>query len=355
MLETLPETKLFHGLTLVDLHKSFGSLKTLCGISFQVRQGETVAVLGPSGCGKSTLLTIIAGLELPDQGDVLWDGNSQAGVPPHQRNFGLMFQDFALFPHRNVFDNVAFGLQMANVPKEDVTQRVDEVLTLVGLPGFTGRDVNTLSGGEQQRVALARSLAPRPRLLMLDEPLGALDRNLRERLELDLRQILRQMHQTALYVTHDQEEAFTLADRVVLMNAGHVEQMDTPPGLYRHPASPFVARFLGLDNLVPGEVRADQPLADTPLGVLPVPQGCQGKITVLLRPDVVRLNGQGSWKLVGEICETSFRGSASRAVICVNDMQLRFDFPSHLALPPLGETVHLSFEPEEAIQVFKES
>jgi ABC-type Fe3+/spermidine/putrescine transport system ATPase subunit len=212
-------------LTVSQVAKSYGDTRAVVNVRFEVGSGEIVAVLGPSGCGKSTLLELIAGLEPLDRGEILWDGESLNHVPPHQRNFGLMFQDFALFPHRNVFDNVAFGMQMAHVSQEEIQNRVHEVLNLVGLPDFGGRDVNTLSGGEQQRIALARSLAPRPRLLMLDEPLGSLDRNLRERLVRDLRQILREQHLTAIYVTHDQEEAFAIADRVVVMNAGKVEQV----------------------------------------------------------------------------------------------------------------------------------
>lgn len=162
--------------------KSYGTTQAVKDVSFEVASGEILAVLGPSGCGKSTLLELIAGLEPMDQGEISWDGELLRQVPTYRRNFGLMFQDFALFPHRNVFDNVAFGLQITQNPKDAIRERVGEVLDLVGLPGFGDRDVNTLSGGEQQRVALARSLAPRPRLLMLDEPLGSLDRNLRERL-----------------------------------------------------------------------------------------------------------------------------------------------------------------------------
>jgi ABC-type Fe3+/spermidine/putrescine transport system ATPase subunit len=189
------------GLSLDDVHKTFGALRAVAGISFQVAPGEVMALLGPSGCGKSTVLSIIAGLEHPERGDVTWDGASILHVPPHQRGFGLMFQDFALFPHMNVFDNVAFGLRMANWPEDRLNKRANEMLELVGLSEARHRDVNTLSGGEQQRVALARSLAPGPRLLMLDEPLGSLDRNLRERLLDELRKVLKSMHQTAIYVT----------------------------------------------------------------------------------------------------------------------------------------------------------
>jgi ABC-type Fe3+/spermidine/putrescine transport system ATPase subunit len=259
------------GLELFDIYKSFGATQAVRGVSFEVAEREIIALLGPSGCGKSTVLALIAGLETPDSGDVRWDGISLLDTPPHLRGFGLMFQDFALFPHMSVLDNVAYGLRMARLPPGQVPLRVAEMLELVGLPGFEGRDVNTLSGGEQQRVALARSLAPHPRLLMLDEPLGSLDRNLRERLVLDLRTILRRMQQTAIYVTHDQEEAFVLADRVAVMNAGRIEQMDTPQSVYRRPASAFVARFLGFTNLLPGysQQKDGRATIETKIGTLP--------------------------------------------------------------------------------------
>jgi ABC-type Fe3+/spermidine/putrescine transport system ATPase subunit len=312
-----------------------------------------VALLGPSGCGKSTILAIIAGLESPDRGEVYWDDSSLKNTPPNKRGFGLMFQDFALFPHMNVFDNVAFGLKMSHLLPEDIKERVNEVLELVGLPGLGERDVNTLSGGESQRVALARSLAPHPRLLMLDEPLGSLDRNLRERLVLDLREILRQMNQTAIYVTHDQEEAFALADRVVVMNAGRVEQVDTPQAIYNQPVSTFVARFLGLSNLLSGEAFFidGQYYVETTVGKLPVNGEVHGVVTVLLRPDSMHVGDKSPHTLEGTILKRSFRGSTCRAIIEINDVPLTFDFISSTSLPEEGQSVRLGFDPQEAVQI----
>jgi ABC-type Fe3+/spermidine/putrescine transport system ATPase subunit len=223
-------------------------------VSLQVAEGETLCILGPSGSGKTTLLRMVAGLEVPEAGQICYAGEDLAGVPPHLRDFGMMFQDFALFPHMNVYDNVAFGLRMHKLPPDEIAVRVQEMLRLVALEGYETRAVDELSGGEQQRVALARALAPRPRLLLLDEPLGALDRALRERLMLDLRDILRDQGITALYVTHDQTEAFAVADQIAVMNAGQVEQVSTPVALYERPATAFVARFLGFKNIVPGQM-----------------------------------------------------------------------------------------------------
>ncbi|NIM95479.1 MAG: ATP-binding cassette domain-containing protein [Anaerolineales bacterium] len=342
------------GLKLENIHKSFGDTRALRGVSFNVHVSEIVAILGPSGCGKSTLLEIIAGLDQPDEGAVFWNGNDINHIPPHKRNFGLMFQDYVLFPHMNVFDNVAFGLRMRRLPDESVEEQVSQILDLVGLQGFADRDVNTLSGGEQQRVALARSLVPEPILLMLDEPLGSLDRALRERLLIDLSQILRNIEQTTIYVTHDQEEAFSLADRVVVMEEGKVAQIGTPESIYRKPASLFVARFLGFTNLLParGEVLEGLSYVETALGRWPWRERIEGEVTVLLRPDSVHLNGAGPCKFTGEIVGRSFRGSVCRTEIITSGFNLNFDLPSTTPIPALGSAVEVSFEPEEALQVF---
>ncbi|MGC0274272.1 ABC transporter ATP-binding protein [Pseudactinotalea sp. Z1739] len=214
-------------------------------VSLQVAPAEVVALLGPSGCGKSSLLRAVAGLEPLDRGRVCWEGADLSDVPVHRRGFGLMFQDGQLFAHRDVAGNIAFGLQMERMPRTQRAQRVRDLLDLVGLPGYQDRAVASLSGGQAQRVSLARSLAPKPRLLLLDEPLSALDRALRERLAADLHHILRRAGTTALYVTHDHDEAFTVADRVAVMMEGRIVQVGTPEELWAAPADAQVAEFLG--------------------------------------------------------------------------------------------------------------
>ncbi|MDN3294214.1 ABC transporter ATP-binding protein [Streptomyces ficellus] len=266
----------------------FGARVAVDAVSLDVADHEIVCVLGPSGSGKSTLLRAVAGLQPVDAGRVLLDGADQAGVPVHRRGLGLMFQDHQLFPQRDVGGNVAFGLRMRGVSRKEQAARVAELLDLVGLPGAERRAVAALSGGEQQRVALARALAPSPRLLMLDEPLGQLDRGLRERLVVELRHLFGRLGTTVLAVTHDQGEAFALADRVVVMRDGRIAQSGTPLEVWRRPASEFVARFLGFDNVVEATVSGEA--ADTVWGKVPVPAGSpQGGRQVLVRPAGVRL------------------------------------------------------------------
>ena len=269
------------------IDKSYEGQPLLQNISFVVEHGETICLIGPSGSGKSTLLRMIAGLESFDHGKILWDGNDLASTPPHLRNFGLVFQDYALFPHLNVFDNVAFGLKMKNWKSDEINARVNEVLDLVNLRGFENRKVTDLSGGEQQRVALARALAPRPRLLMFDEPLGALDRALREDLLNELRGILHRTQIPAIYVTHDQDEAFTIADRVLLLHGRRIVQEGTPADVWSKPNSVWVAQFLGLGNIIEGKIIARNKV-ETEVGNFSMPcrhsHQAGEKIHLLARP-----------------------------------------------------------------------
>jgi ABC-type Fe3+/spermidine/putrescine transport system ATPase subunit len=237
------------------IFKTYEGKLLLNDISFQVDRGETVCLLGASGSGKSTLLRIIDGLEEPDSGFVSFNGQNLSSTPPHVRDFGLVFQDYALFPHLNVYDNVAFGLRMRHLAQDKIAERVANSLRMVNLSGFENRSVIDLSGGEQQRVALARALAPHPRLLMFDEPLGALDRTLREDLLNELRTILHRTNIPAIYVTHDQEEAFAIADRVLILHDGEIIREGTPADVWANPGSAFVAGFLGLGNVFIGQVR----------------------------------------------------------------------------------------------------
>jgi len=244
-------------LSLRGLARSYGKVEALQGVDLDVAGGELFCLLGPSGSGKTTLLRLVAGFEAPDAGEIHVDGRSMARVPPEGRRTGVVFQDYALFPHRTVADNVGFGLRMRGVARAQRRERVAEMLDLVGLGDVAGRRPGTLSGGQRQRVALARALAPDPALLLLDEPLANLDRRLRESLRGELRRVHDRVGVTTVLVTHDQEEALTLADRMGIMREGVLEQVGTPDGLWRQPASRFVAGFLGEMNLLPAEPLAD--------------------------------------------------------------------------------------------------
>jgi ABC-type Fe3+/spermidine/putrescine transport system ATPase subunit len=241
-------------LELRDIFKTYEGKPLLRGISFSVAEGETVCLLGASGSGKSTLLRMITGLENPERGRILFNGIDLAQTPTHLRDFGLVFQDYGLFPHLNIFDNVAFGLKMRNLPTAEISLRVAALLEKVNLQGFEQRKVTDLSGGEQQRVALARALAPQPRLLMFDEPLGALDRTLKESLLHELRSILHETKIPAIYVTHDQDEAFTIADRILLLLEGEIVRAGTPAEVWSEPGSAWAARFLDAGNVLDGVV-----------------------------------------------------------------------------------------------------
>lgn len=291
-------------LTVNDVWKDYEGTPLLRGVSFHVRVGETICLLGPSGSGKTTLLRIVAGLESAERGRVEWNGEDISVVPPHQRNFGLVFQDYALFPHLTVAENVAFGLRMRNLPRREIEKRTAEALAQVNLTGFEQRRVTELSGGEQQRVALARALAPRPRLLMFDEPLGALDRALRAELLDELRNLLHTSYIPAIYVTHDQEEAFAIADRVLLLHEGQIVREGAPAEVWSAPESVWVARFLGVGNIVSGEVivAGERLQVNTDAGSFYVscPRGHKTgeRVDLLIRPEGARLSRNGTLRAV---------------------------------------------------------
>ncbi len=332
----------------------YGRNTVLHDVSFQAEQGAIVSLLGPSGCGKSTLLRVIVGLETPYGGTVRFAGQPLEGVPVYQRGFGLMFQEFALFPHRTVAENVAFGLRMQRLASPIITARVRETLALVGLPGYGDRTIWELSGGERQRIALARSLAPQPKLLLLDEPLGALDRTLREQLTGELHAIIKRIGLTSIYVTHDQAEAFAVADRVVLMNAGRIVQSGSPAAVYAAPATLFAARFLGFDNILAGVVESSgaQTAVRTIIGCLFVqtatiwPPGSD--VAVVIRPEAAVLVGEDqsapttTWDAT--VLRLTFRGATERVVVALpNGTELALDLPSG---QQVGATLRLALRPD---------
>lgn len=332
-------------LQLEGLGVRFGSRDALRAVDLSIGGDEIVALLGPSGSGKTTLLRAVAGLERPTSGRVLLDGRDLAAVPAHERGIGLMFQDFALFPHRDVGGNVGFGPRMQGLTRGQVEARVAEVLELVGLPGTERRPVATLSGGEQQRVALARALAPGPRILMLDEPMGSLDRQLRERLPLELRAIFRRLGVTVLYVTHDQGEALAVADRTIVLRDGRIAADGSSETLWASPPSAFVARFLGHPNVAPAELRGGKLV--TPWGTIARPLGeisaprTDGPLTVVVRPTAVIVGPHGP--LAGTVVERRFRGDHVNSVLYVDGAQLEINSGSPES--SLGAHVRFSIDP----------
>lgn len=347
-------------LEVTDVFKNYEGKPLLEGVSMEVHTGELLCLLGRSGSGKSTLLRIIAGIEKPDSGKVFWNGQDMADVPVHQRQFGLMFQDYALFPHLNVEENVAFGLKMQHLAQSEIRQRVNDALNQVNMAEFAQRRVTDLSGGEQQRVALARALAPHPRLLMLDEPLAALDRTLREQLGEELRTVLEKTGIPVIYVTHDQQEALTLSDRLALLHEGRIVQSGEAQQVFDHPATPWVAEFLGLSNLLEGEVISSSPLrirtsagVFSPADLQPLKAGQKGFL--LLKPYgavvISRVQGENQLNAVVRAC--IFQGSRYRVRVQLDSGQL-LDFEMDKPLK-MGQPVALEIPPSSVVWVKRES
>jgi putative spermidine/putrescine transport system ATP-binding protein len=303
---------------LENLQRRYGPVTALNDLSLTIAPGELVALLGPSGCGKTTALRLLAGLEQADGGRVVIGGADVTTVPANKRDVGMVFQAYSLFPHMVAWENVAFGLQMRKVGAAERKRRALEVLDLVGLAPYANRYATQLSGGQQQRVALARALAIRPKVLLLDEPLSALDAKVRSRLRDEIRRVQLEVGITTLFVTHDQEEALAIADRVGVMNAGHLEQLGPPTLVYTRPATPFVAEFVGLTNRLPGEVKSGMVEVRGTRLPLVQPNEAQGPAIALVRPEAVSLATDGNMAdgpLVGTVIAVAFLGATSRVTV----------------------------------------
>ncbi len=305
----------------------FDETVALDRLSLRVPESHIVSVMGPSGCGKSTLLRVIAGLQPPDAGSIWWHDQNLTAVPAHRRGFGLMFQDYALFPHRSVAENVAFGLRMSRWASGDMDARVAEMLETVGLAGYGDRGVDQLSGGEQQRVALARTLAPRPRLIMLDEPLGSLDRTLRDRLVTEMRETFSTLGVTAIYVTHDQDEAFAIGEEVAIMEDGRVSAMGAPAALWAAPGTASVARLIGHDNVL-----SDQEVERNGIGSV------HGNAVAILADAITVVPDPGG---AGTIMAKGLRAGRPRTEVSLNGTRLVTAQPTDAAI---GERVAVSIE-----------
>ena len=308
---------------LQGITKIYDDNTVLDNIDLYIRRREFITLLGPSGCGKTTTLRIIAGFEYPTSGKVLFDGRDVSGVPPYKREVNTVFQKYALFPHMNVEDNIAFGLTLKKTPADEIKRRVDEMLNMIDLPGYNKRKVDSLSGGQQQRIAIARALVNRPKVLLLDEPLGALDLKMRKEMQLELKSMQQQLGITFVYVTHDQEEALTMSDTIVVMAQGRIQQIGTPEMIYNEPKNGFVADFIGESNIIDGIMHADCDVSfggarfecvDT--GFMP-----DEPVDVVVRPEDIYLVEPEKGQISGRVISTTFKGVHYEMIVQCGDYE----------------------------------
>lgn len=329
---------------LQDLKKEFDGTPVLRGISLDIKSREFVTLLGPSGCGKTTTLRIIGGFEQPDSGDVFFEGKRLNDVPPYRREINTVFQRYALFPHLNVAENIAFGLHIKKMNAAEIKRKTREMLSLVGLSGFETRDVTSLSGGQQQRVAIARALVCEPRVLLLDEPLGALDLKLRKDMQIELKRIQQRTGITFIYVTHDQEEALTMSDRIVVMNHGVIQQVGSPTDIYNEPENAFVADFIGESNIIDGVMLEDRRVSFCGREFECVDRGfgTNTPVDVVIRPEDLRLVYAGDGLLQGVVESIVFKGVHYEMMVRTE----HFTFTVHSTMAePVGKTVGLTVIP----------
>jgi spermidine/putrescine transport system ATP-binding protein len=336
--------------------KRFDDVVAVDGVSVDVPHGSFFALLGPSGCGKTTTLRMIGGFEEPDAGAIYLGDQPVTGLPPYKRDVNTVFQSYALFPHLTIFENVAFGLRRRNVSKPQVDGRVREILRLVDLEGVERRKPRQLSGGQQQRVALARALVNKPQVLLLDEPLGALDLKLRKQMQLELKSLQHEMGITFVHVTHDQEEAMTMADQIAVMNRGHIEQLGPPTELYEWPATAFVAGFLGISNLLPGVVEDKGAVRlDTGTVVQAKVNGRTGRVAAGVRPEKIKLGeGGGANTLEGRVVETAYIGVATQVVVDTPAGTVQVfaqNIDAGRSIPAPGSNITLSWSPDSTFVV----
>ena len=329
---------------LQDLKKEYDGTPVLRGISLDIKSREFVTLLGPSGCGKTTTLRIIGGFEQPDSGDVFFEGKRLNDVPPYRREINTVFQRYALFPHLNVAENIAFGLHIKKMNPAEIKRKTREMLSLVGLSGFETRDVTSLSGGQQQRVAIARALVCEPRVLLLDEPLGALDLKLRKDMQIELKRIQQRTGITFIYVTHDQEEALTMSDRIVVMNHGVIQQVGSPTDIYNEPENAFVADFIGESNIIDGVMLEDRKVefCGREFECVDSGFGTNTPVDVVIRPEDLRLVYAGDGLLQGVVESIVFKGVHYEMMVRTE----HFTFTVHSTMAePVGKTVGLTVIP----------